>query len=354
MRFLVAAVLTVLWTLPAHSQDRGTASEQPETGPGGRDYVHSKVVQNTFLSRHDQYWLFEPTAPRPTKPSPVIVLLHGWGGMSPYSYGAWIEHLVRRGNVVIYPRYQAHMLTPPWTMTPAAIRSIRDAFERLDGTEHVLADSSRMVLAGHSLGGTLAANIAALASQNGLPRPAAVLAIQPADSHAHSDWRTIVPSLLVDHSLIPKDTLLVLMVGTQDRVAGDTIGKKIFENATGVATQNKNLLVLSSDRRGQPHLVASHRQPFAPDRRYNYTGKRQIPALSTGKPPTSSHLDAHDFYGTWKLLDALIDTTYRGTNRQYALGDTPEQRFLGRWSDGTPIREFKVIIGQNSPSQKRP
>ena len=58
------------------------------------------MVQNTFLSRHDQYWLFEPTAPRPTKPSPVIVLLHGWGGMSPYSYGAWIEHLV--GNPWIF------------------------------------------------------------------------------------------------------------------------------------------------------------------------------------------------------------------------------------------------------------
>jgi len=30
------------------------------------------------------------------------------------------------------------------------------------------------------------------------------------------------------------------------------------------------------------------------------------------------------------------------TNREYALGDTPEQRFMGNWSDGTAVKELMV------------
>ena len=53
--------------------------------------------------------------------------------------------------------------------------------------------------------------------------------------------------------------------------------------------------------------------------------------------------DALDYYGTWKLLDALTDAAFYGKNRKYALGDTPEQRYMGKWSDGTPVKELKVL-----------
>src|SRR5208283_5123642 len=47
--------------------------------------------------------------------------------------------------------------------------------------------------------------------------------------------------------------------------------------------------------------------------------------------------DAHDFYSFWKLFDALTDAAFYGTNREYALGGTPQQTFMGCWSDGTPV-----------------
>jgi len=53
--------------------------------------------------------------------------------------------------------------------------------------------------------------------------------------------------------------------------------------------------------------------------------------------------DALDFYGTWKLLDGLLDAAFYGRNRKYALGDTTEQRFMGRWSDGTPVKKLEVL-----------
>ena len=53
-------------------------------------------------------------------------------------------------------------------------------------------------------------------------------------------------------------------------------------------------------------------------------------------------VDALDFYGLWKLFDALCDAAFSGRNRQYALGNTPQQRFMGKWSDGTPVKELNV------------
>ena len=53
-------------------------------------------------------------------------------------------------------------------------------------------------------------------------------------------------------------------------------------------------------------------------------------------------VNAMDFYGTWKLFDALTDAAFNGRNREYALGNTPQQRFMGLWSDGVPVKELKV------------
>ncbi len=46
-------------------------------------------------------------------PLPVVLFLHGWGATLPRNYRPWLDHLARRGNAVIYPRYQDSVLTPP-------------------------------------------------------------------------------------------------------------------------------------------------------------------------------------------------------------------------------------------------
>ncbi|MCX6664133.1 MAG: hypothetical protein NTZ75_07790 [Euryarchaeota archaeon] len=53
-------------------------------------------------------------------------------------------------------------------------------------------------------------------------------------------------------------------------------------------------------------------------------------------------VNAMDYYATWKLFDALIDYAFYGTNKDYCLGNTPEQRFMGLWSRGTSVRELKI------------
>jgi hypothetical protein len=58
--------------------------------------------------------------------------------------------------------------------------------------------------------------------------------------------------------------------------------------------------------------------------------------------PETMMVNALDYYGTWKLFDALTDAAFTGKNRDYALGNTPQQRFMGVWSDGVPVKELKV------------
>lgn len=77
-----------------------------------------------------------------------------------------------------------------------------------------------------------------------------------------------------------------------------------------------------SDHHGEPGLDADHRAP------------------SGG--PGIEEVDALDWYGFWKDFDALRDCAFYGVNCAFGVGDTPEHRFMGIWSDGTPVRELQI------------
>ncbi|HEX6649582.1 MAG TPA: alpha/beta hydrolase, partial [Pyrinomonadaceae bacterium] len=181
-RMFVPALLSLMLaflSLNVVSFQTATPPLQPDSGPGGKQSPHASVIKNRYDKGGQEYWIYEPDSPKP-RSAPVIVFLHGWGGMNPLYYGAWLDHLVKRGNIVIYPRYQQNLLTPIGDFTPNTIHAVKDAIDRLK-TEpgHVTADLSRFATVGHSLGGVLAANVAALASESGLPRVSAVMSVEP-------------------------------------------------------------------------------------------------------------------------------------------------------------------------------
>src|SRR4051812_23467778 len=97
---------------------------------------------------------------------------------------------------------------------------------------------------------------------------------------------------------------------------------------TGVQIDRKDLVEVRSDGHGEPLLFASHPMP------------------ATGVFGT---LDALDWYGTWKLLDGLMGCAFEGAWCAYALGNTPEQRFMGEWSDGVPVLELRVTDDPGAP-----
>jgi acetyl esterase/lipase len=331
------------------------------TAPSTANLARAEVIAQLRGSGAQAYWLFEPAKPSP-ETAPLIVFNHGWRAVDPRGYKAWIDHIVQRGNIVVYPVYQDSLGTPILDFTPNAIAGLRDAIHTLQ-TEpgHVRPQLDHFAIVGHSMGGVISANMAALWKTDALPTPRAVMCVEPGKTWGPKTQDT---GVLADLSQIPADALLLTVVGDQDRIVRDVDAKRIFNESTNVPLANKNYITLVSDDHGEPPLKATHMAPVAwgpmpeadqpktdkpagirrallrkqlKDRRPDDEG---MPDFSN--PDTNRSVDALDIFGTWKLFDGLTDAAFYSKNRAQALGNTPEQRFMGLWSDGVPVKELLV------------
>ena len=288
-----------------------TAPDQPPSGPGGSDYSHNDVIKNRYKWGAHQYWIFEPDDPKP-ETAPLIVFNHGWTAMFPNIYKEWIYHIVRKGNIVVYPRYQFGITIGFKNFYSNAVQAVKDAIEELENGNHVRPELDNFAIVGHSLGGGITAYMAADASDIGLPIPKAVMPVQP--------FIPFVPS--IDLSKIPNTTIMLVIVGENDTVVGNHSGKIIFYNSIQIPLTQKDFIIQVTDTYGEPDLVANHIAPIC--------------------LPFSDTVDAMDYYSTWKLFDALTDYAFYGINKEYCLDNTPQQRFMGLWSDETPVKELIV------------
>jgi len=171
--------------------------------------------------------------------------------------------------------------------------------------------------------------------------------------------RSPVDGPLADLKKIPSETLLLAIAGDRDTLVDDEDAKRIYYESTRVTTDNKDFIKLVSDDRGRPGLIANHRAPTAPDNFYDNgegdlsTRRRAVGSGPQGHEPGNVGqnvpespripvINALDYYGLWKLFDGLCDAAFYAKNREYALGNTPQQRFMGKWSDGVPVKELVV------------
>lgn len=333
---VVALILLAAPTIASSTSPIAAASPtqpaQPATGPGGSTYEYESVIANHYGPTPDGsaettgYWLFEPADSNSTPaagPVPLIIFFHASYGTDPTHYRAWIDHLVRRGAVVIYPDFQPlpdglmkicpsscpeseHPTLPP------ALTAIRAALAELDNGNHVQVDLTRVGVAGHSIGAVLAAKFAAIAADEGLPVPSALLVMMPG---CECDFANEIAS-------IPATTRVVVLVNRDDGMVTEDMARTMWATMAEVPLEQRDYVRLMSDTHGQPPLMAIH----------------PLPTTDGDWDP----LDAYDWYGPWKFFDGLLSCSFSGTDCQYALGNTPEQRFMGVWSDGTPVVEPEV------------
>jgi len=114
-------------------------------------------------------WLFRPAG----KPKRLVIFFHGQGGPSettPANHRPWIDHLVRKGAVVLYPRYETNYSRAVLGNAEAGVRQAMGRLGRQ--TLPVLA-------LGYSRGGALAVEYAAVAPGRHLPVPDAVESVNP-------------------------------------------------------------------------------------------------------------------------------------------------------------------------------
>jgi hypothetical protein len=285
----------------------GTPPAQPAQGPGGGQRRHAGVRTTHVGGSAGSVTIFEPAKPTPPS-APVVVFTQG---VEPDDYQGWIDHLVGRGSIVVFQN-QPFNTVDITERRKGPVAGLRAAVGVLARPGHVRPQWDQLVLVGHSVGGNMTAQLAADTATARLPRPKALFVLQPRleDQASLRPLAGIGPSTLV----------LVLASDRDDRVGLE--GPKALWSALGhIPPANKDYVLVRSDEHGTPKLFADH----------------FLSLSSRGNPP-----DALDFYGPWKLLDALQACAIWRRDCQVALGGTAEQRFMGRWSDGTPVTPLQV------------
>ena len=319
---LLLAVPTAAGAQPA-TPARPTPPTQPATGPGGTDYAYDRVVYTEHGDVAGGYLLFEPADPHSggtpvaTAPLPIVLFLSACCETDDLNdatddgapWRAWIDHLARRGAVVVFLRFDP---ADPMTGVATAVGS---ALAELEGRGHPPTDPTRFAAVGHSFGAVLAVQYAATAAAQGLPVPGALMAANPDCGGCP----------LGDTATVPATTRLLVVVGDAE---GKAMAGQIWAGLAHIPADRKDFVEVHTDGHGSPSLSAGHPMP------------------ATGVFGT---LDALDWYSTWKLLDALMACSSDGTWCEYALGNTPEQRFMGVWSDGVPVIELTVTDDPGQP-----
>lgn len=320
-------LLFALFSSPMTDTDTITQPEQSLTGPGGKEYIHAEVDFQDYGKKQDGYWLFQPKAPVP-KEAPVVIFLHGYSATNPMVYGAFIEHLVKKGNVVIFPRYQKTILIPsPDRFVPNTVKAIKNALQKLEGEGYVNAKKDEVYFVGHSFGGTISANMLIDIDNLGVPKPKGVLLICPGVGPFTS-------AVKESYEEIPSDINLVIVTAERDFVTGDGFAHRIFSTAEN--TPNRIWFKHFTDEYGTPPVTSDHLEVYAKNNAYD-TGNHGY----SYNRARNSKIDVIDYNVYWKAIDALIEAS--DSQPELIFGAEHKFRNIGHWSDGTPIKPLAML-----------
>jgi hypothetical protein len=143
-------------------------------------------------------WLFRPAG----EAKRLVIFFHGQGGpgeTTPANHRPWIDHLVRKGAIVLYPRYETNYSR---AVLGNAEAGVRHAMERLG------RQSLPVLALGYSRGAALAVEYAAAAPGRRLPVPDAVESVNPVPFGEWSHATNLRP--------LHRDTTLSMLVSEDD------------------------------------------------------------------------------------------------------------------------------------------
>jgi pimeloyl-ACP methyl ester carboxylesterase len=348
------------WCVLAPGALAATPPKQPEQGPGGADYGASQVVKRAIGQAGAAAYVFyagESAAPRP-----VVALLHSWGAADPQLYGGWIEHLARKGFLVLYPRFQEVNRTRPADATALAASLVKETLAALADDAAARPDTQRFAYIGHLAGAAIALNLAADAAADGLPTPKLVYAVMPGGIAADEKARGI---RLENLSTIDEATMLITMSGDRDYLPTDRASRRILRETTAIPASRKLFMRVGSDDHGFPTIAATLASPGSPKSGYEAATIKLPPDLPkepkqkgpvwrwsadmalTGEQTVltgqlaSNSTDALDYFAYWKTFDMAAEAAFAGKDAA-SLRNNPKFVDMGTWSDGWPVRRLSA------------
>lgn len=277
-----------------------------QTGYGANGQFTSTVDKfPSPLYDNEKVQVFRPAGV--TQPVPVIFFAPGFNNNDPVEYRALITHIVSRGYALVYAPFQV-VLGDNQKRYDTIWAGMEEAVKRFGAS----FDLNRVGFAGHSYGGSaLMAMMQRGVVERGWGRNGAFV-------YSMAPWYSFDFSIkqFVDW---PQQVKLLVQVYEDDGVCDHRMAKEIYERANLPASEKEFVMLRGETRLGYK-LDAEH-----------------------GTPSQASDANALDFYGIYRLLDALADYAFTGNEagKRIALGNgSAEQRFMGRWPDGQPVREM--------------
>ena len=353
------AVWIGAWTLACAALAQTPSAGKPQLAIPGLAPIearqtHAAVEVVALGEGMHRVYIFLPAQPSVIGKAPVVFFEHGWQGMNPKNYGALIDHLAREGNVVIYPVYQENNETAPQIVTAAAAEAERTALAELHrrGME---IDPQRAIYFGYSMGAAIALNLAVQADTERLPAAQALVLVAPGDAiHVAQGEkaRSIWPNL----KQLPATLPIAIVTGQDDFAIGLPSARKLAAGLCNVIMPDRRvLLILPADEHAGSKVSSGHGAVGSPDSRYDMeptTPRAKLPKIIAGRMgyEPSVSLNQLDFFGFWRVLDAVIDSLAAApsTSSRYVppaevfVTGTPAQTYLGTWADGTVYKPALV------------
>lgn len=318
----------IVLTLQVYSQ---TQPMQPPTGYGGLLSAYSSIATVNCDDGATGFMLYIPASPHADS-LPLVVFDHGFGEWNPLRYARWIEHIVKRGNIVVFPRYQQNEYTTLSTsFTSNAVTGIKRAIDTLQ--THSLwtqPELNKVFYIGHSYGGLISANLATNHTTYNIPKPKAILMACPG-------FGQYPGGQLSSYSAMDSSIFVLDIIEHGDNVVDSTFGLQVFNQTTAVPYSHKNLVIHFADSTGTPAITSTHGESSCVDSAYDNGDRGVVMAQAT-----YAYTDATDFYCYWKLFDALEDCALNGNGCTTAFGDTYSQKDMGLWSNSTPLKPLEV------------
>lgn len=371
MRRFLLPVLVLGVSLAAPWAQAATPPQQPEQGPGGRDYKVTDVVKRGVGTASAGSFVFHGSD-TPAKPRPVVIFLHSWGAVNPALYGGWIDHLARKGHLVLFPRFQDVNRSRPADATNLAETLIESALAELANDPNAKPDRERVAIIGHSAGVPLALNLAAGAGAGKVPTPKLIFGLMPGGIAANEKERGI---LLRDLSTVDPQTLIITMSGDRDYLPADRASRLILQQASAVPANRKLFMRAGSDDHGFPAITATLASPGSPKADYDAAAIKMPPdpprdpkqkntwrwsadmALSGPQTILTQQLggngtDTLDYLAYWKTFDIAFEAAFAGKDAA-ALARDPKFVDMGTWSDGWPVRRLSAQMPKVEGQEKK-
>lgn len=324
-RFTFPGLLLATMASFASASDEGGVRPPPPPALGAGSMappfagVVEEVIDNPVAPGRKIH-LFRPTGEGLPAKVPVVLFAHGFGATGPDPYRLWLEHMAKRGCLVIYPVYAALEAPGKATRYDTLWGGFEEGLRRLAASGAPKPDPERLGVVGHSFGGGAAPALAARAAARGYGRKGLYV-------ECWAPWFDLDRDAWTS---LPATTHLLAGAFSNDLVCDPGIAFHFPARAVHVPAEHKAFRCLRSDDHGRPALSANHLTPLS--------GKET---------------DALDTRGIWRLDDSLFAFVALGVLAAgpTVFGETPEALSLGTWSDGTPVTPASVTIPEEPPGR---